>query len=171
MRLPGGAVRPTQQRVREALFALLGPLEGRRVLDLFAGSGALAIEALSRGAASAVLVERDARALTTIKANLRSLQLRPPLAVVRAADARRYLASRQGREDAPFDVVFCDPPYDSASQLAATIDRRLAPLLAEDAVIVTESHRHAPLELGFEPIRQRRYGDTLISLYRASGRA
>ena len=103
----GTRTRPTADRVREALFSMLGDVSGARVLDLYAGSGALGIEALSRGAASAVFVERDARAAATITRNLDALGAD---AEVRRQDALRFLASGAG----PFDLVFCDPPYDLA---------------------------------------------------------
>ncbi len=107
----GAPTRPTADRVREALFSMLGDVDGDRVLDLFAGSGALGIEALSRGAASAVFVERDARAAAAIKRNLESLG-------VEARVARQDVLGFLGREQGPFDLVFCDPPYDSASRLS-----------------------------------------------------
>ena len=161
---PGRDVRPTSDRVREALFSTLGPLEGARVLDLFAGSGALAIEALSRGAATAVLVERDARAAATIRANLAALELAEPRAtlVVRQADAALITASRRG--DA-YDLVFLDPPYRQAPDLGPDLATSLEPLLAPGARVVTESDRRAPLDLPLTVIHERRYGDTLIRIH------
>jgi 16S rRNA (guanine966-N2)-methyltransferase len=100
----GTSVRPTSDRVREALFSILGDIEGLRVLDLFAGSGALAIEALSRGAASATLVENDRAALDAIRANLAPLE--GANAEIVRADALAWLGGRRG----PFDLVFADPP-------------------------------------------------------------
>src|SRR3954452_21268018 len=101
---PGGGTRPTADRVREALFSVLGPLDGVRVLDLFAGSGALAIEALSRGAESAMLVERDPRAVAVIRANLGALGLAAPEAVVHAGPARTALRNASARGDT-YDLI------------------------------------------------------------------
>ena len=154
----GMRTRPTADRVREALFSMLGDVGGARVLDLYAGSGALGIEALSRGAASAVFVERDARAAAAIERNLGSLGVEAP--VVRQ-DALRFLA----RADGAFDLVFCDPPYDSASRLARPLAERLPALIAEDARIVTESDKRNPLELPFPLLVERDYGDTRIAIH------
>jgi len=164
LRMAAGVARPTQERVREALFSILGRVEGARVLDLFAGSGALAIEALSRGAARAVLVERDARAAAAIADNVRALGLGARARLFRS-DAVRYLGSSRAAHDAPFDIVFVDPPYDSAVRIAPLLAQRLPPLLSENAVIVTESHTKAPLLLPFALLRERRYGETRLALY------
>jgi 16S rRNA (guanine966-N2)-methyltransferase len=154
----GRRTRPTADRVREALFSMLGDVSGARVLDLYAGSGALGIEALSRGAGSAVFVERDARAAAAIERNLASLGLEQ--SVVRQ-DVVRFL----GRAEGPFDLVFCDPPYDSASRLAGPLAERLPALTAEGARIVTESDKRMPLELPFPLLRERSYGDTRIAIH------
>jgi 16S rRNA (guanine966-N2)-methyltransferase len=154
----GTRTRPTADRVREALFSMLGDVEGARVLDLYAGSGALGIEAISRGAASAVFVERDAGAVAAIERNLASLGLQERVA---RQDAVRFLT----RSDGPFDLVFCDPPYDSASHLAAPLAERLPALTAEDARIVTESDKRNPLELPFPLLTERTYGDTRIAIH------
>jgi 16S rRNA (guanine966-N2)-methyltransferase len=154
----GARTRPTADRVREALFSMLGDVSGARVLDLYAGSGALGIEALSRGARSAVFVERDARAVSAIERNLASLGLEQR--VVRQ-DAARFLARAQGT----FDLVFCDPPYDSASRLAGPLAERLPALTAADARIVTESDKRSPLELPLPLLTERTYGDTRIAIH------
>jgi 16S rRNA (guanine966-N2)-methyltransferase len=154
----GARTRPTADRVREALFSMLGDLSGVRVLDLYAGSGALGIEALSRGAASAVFVERDARAAATIKRNLDALGAE---AEVRRQDVLRFLASGEG----PFDLVFCDPPYDLAPSPAATLAERVPAVTSEDARIVTESDKRRPLELPLPILRERTYGDTRIVIH------
>jgi 16S rRNA (guanine966-N2)-methyltransferase len=154
----GARTRPTADRVREALFSMLGDVSGARVLDLYAGSGALGIEALSRGAGSAVFVERDARAVSAIERNLASLGLEQR--VVRQ-DAARFLARAQGT----FDLVFCDPPYDSASRLAGPLAERLPALTAADARIVTESDKRSPLELPLPLLTERTYGDTRIAIH------
>jgi 16S rRNA (guanine966-N2)-methyltransferase len=156
----GTRTRPTADRVREALFSMLGDVSGARVLDLYAGSGALGIEALSRGAASAVFVERDARAAATIKRNLDALGAE---AEVRRQDALRFLASGEG----PFDLVFCDPPYDLAPSPAAALAERVPAVTSGDARIVTESDKRRPLELPLPILRERTYGDTRIVIHAA----
>ena len=160
LKRPPGA-RPTADRVREAIFSILGAVEGMRVLDLFAGSGALGIEALSRGASEAVFVERDARAAAVVRSNLADLGLE---ASVQARDALGFLRDPGG--GAPFDLVFCDPPYDLATRLGPKLAERLPPLLCDDSLIVTESDKRAPLELPFPVERRRAYGDTLIVVHR-----
>ena len=156
---PGARTRPTADRVREALFSMLGDVSGARVLDLYAGSGALGIEALSRGAASAVFVERDSRAAAAVERNLASLGVEGR--VVRQ-DALRFLARGEG----PFDLVLCDPPYDSAARLAGSLTERLPVVTPEGARIVTESDKRNPLELPFPLLRERSYGDTRIAIHR-----
>jgi 16S rRNA (guanine966-N2)-methyltransferase len=159
---PGEATRPTSDRVREALFSVLGDrVDGARVLDLFAGSGALGIEALSRGAAHATFVDSAPAAIRSLTANLSALGAD---AEVRRADARRFLgaASANGRH---YDLVFLDPPYRLAGRLGGELAAALPAVLAPGAVVVTESDRRAPLELELEPIDERRYGDTLIRIH------
>jgi 16S rRNA (guanine966-N2)-methyltransferase len=154
--------------VREALFAMLGPVEGLRVLDLFAGSGALAIEALSRGAAAATLVERDGRAIEVIRANLASLELDEEQARVVHAPARAAIRDASSRGDT-YDLVLLDPPYRDAPALGRDLSQALPAVLAPDARVVTESDRRAPLELGLPVVVERRYGDTLIRIHAAHG--
>jgi 16S rRNA (guanine966-N2)-methyltransferase len=158
----GRGTRPTADRVREALFQVLGPLDGLRVLDLFAGSGALGIEALSRGAASAVFVERGAGALAALRRNLDALGV--DAAEVRRADAFAFLA-RYGGE--PFDLALIDPPYSSAPRLGSSLAERLPPVLAENARIVTESDKRAPLTLDLPLLDERTFGDTRVAIHRA----
>ncbi|HEX2413642.1 MAG TPA: 16S rRNA (guanine(966)-N(2))-methyltransferase RsmD [Thermoleophilaceae bacterium] len=154
----GSATRPTADRVREALFSMLGDLSEARVLDLYAGSGALGIEALSRGAESAVFVERDPRATSVIERNLADLGLEQRVV---CDDALRFLEHGQG----VFDVVFCDPPYDFGPRIAGSLAEQLPPLLADNARIVTESDKRKPLELPFPLLRDRSYGDTRIAIH------
>jgi 16S rRNA (guanine966-N2)-methyltransferase len=160
----GRDTRPTSDRVREALFAMLGPLDGERVLDLFAGSGALAIEALSRGAAVATIVERDARAIEVIRANLKALDLGADQARVVHAPARAALRDASARGDA-YDLVLLDPPYRDAPALGRELSQALPAVLAPDARVVAESDRRAPLQLELPVTRERRYGDTLIRIH------
>jgi 16S rRNA (guanine966-N2)-methyltransferase len=154
----GMRTRPTADRVREALFSMLGDVTGARVLDLYAGSGALGIEALSRGGESAVFVEREPRAAAVIERNLASLGLDQP---VLRQDALRFLARTEGM----FDLVFIDPPYDSAPRLAGTLAERLPAITVEGARIVTESDKRMPLELPFPLLTERTYGDTRIAIH------
>ena len=163
---PGRATRPTSDRVREALFSILeagGGVLDARVLDLYAGSGALGIEALSRGAASVMFVEREARAAAALRANLESLGVE---AVVRRGDVLAALReAREGGET--YDLVLCDPPYRLAPDLGRSLGEALVPLLAQDARVVTESDRRKPLDLDLLSLTdERRYGDTLIRIHR-----
>jgi 16S rRNA (guanine(966)-N(2))-methyltransferase RsmD len=159
---PGLDTRPTADRVREALFSILGPrVEHARVLDLFAGSGALGIEALSRGARSATFVDNAAPAIRTVGANLEAVGAD---AVVVRAEARRFLggASRSGRQ---YDLVFLDPPYRLAASLGRDLSAALPSVLAPGALVVAESDRRAPLEIDLPLEDERRYGDTLIRIH------
>ena len=156
---PAGArTRPTADRVREAVFSMLADVQGARVLDLYAGSGALGIEALSRGARLAVFVERDRRALAAIRRNLDAVGAE---ATVLARDALSVLGEQRG----PDDLVFCDPPYDAAARLAAPLSAALPAVLSDDARIVTESDKRTPLELSLPLLTERIYGDTRIAIH------
>jgi 16S rRNA (guanine966-N2)-methyltransferase len=162
LRAPEGLdTRPTADRVRESLFSILGPLDGEAVLDLFAGSGALGIEALSRGAASALFCDRSAAAVRAVRANLESLGLE---AEVVADDARRVLRDAHGRA-AAYDLIFLDPPYRQAEQWAADLSALVPPVLAPGGRVVSESDRRAPLPLELPLADERRYGDTLIRIH------
>ena len=158
----GRATRPTSDRVREALFSILGAVDGLRVLDLFAGSGALGIEALSRGAAEAVFVESDERAAATVRRNLEALGVE---ARVHRRDAFSWLERAAGGEEA-FDLVFADPPYSSASRTAGRLSELLPPLLTGTSLTVTESDKRDPLHLALPLIDERTYGDTRIAIHR-----
>jgi 16S rRNA (guanine966-N2)-methyltransferase len=164
---PGNDTRPTSDRVREALFSALGPIDGARVLDLFAGSGALALEAVSRGAAHAVLVEKDARAAAVIARNLEALEIDAGRAALRRRDALRAL--RDAREAGEsYDLVFLDPPYRLATGLGPELADSLAPVLAPGARVIGESDRRMPLDLpGLSTTFERRYGDTLLRIHKA----
>ena len=147
--------------MREALFSILGAVAGERVLDLYAGSGALAIEALSRGASGAVLVDSSPSAVAAIHRNLEAVGVD---AEVRRQDALTYL--ERARQDARlYDLVFLDPPYRHASALGKQLSAALGPVLASGARVVTESDRRAPLELDLDLLDERRYGDTLIRIH------
>jgi 16S rRNA (guanine966-N2)-methyltransferase len=166
LRAPTGtSTRPTSDRVREAVFSMLGDVEGARVLDLFAGSGALGIEALSRGAAGAVFVERDAHAARVLQGNLDALSLAGDTVELRRRDVRAALQSaRAGKET--YDLVFIDPPYRQAHEWATLLSTILPALLHPGARVVVESDRRNPLEVEGAPERHRRYGDTSITIHR-----
>jgi 16S rRNA (guanine966-N2)-methyltransferase len=159
---PGRDTRPTADRVREALFSILGPLDGERVLDLFAGSGALGLEALSRGASEAVFVDSDPRAVDAIRRNLEAVGVQAP------SHRRDALAFLRGSSDGPYDLVFLDPPYSSASELAGELSELLPAVLSKEARIVSESDKRNPLELTLPLVDERVYGDTRIAIHRAT---
>ena len=165
LKSPSSSVtRPTSDRVRESLFALLGPVDGLDVLDLFAGSGALAIEALSRGAASAVLVERDRGAAKVITANLEALNLLEPQARLIQGSAQKAL-EQAAKAAETYDLLFLDPPYRQPAMLGDDAAKLIGSILAPDARVVTEIDRRQPFELAIPMIDERRYGDTLIRIH------
>lgn len=162
----GDAVRPSADRVRESLFATLGPLDGARVLDLYAGSGALGIEALSRGAAEVDFVERAAAVIETLRHNLEELGLRDRSRVW-GSDARG--AIRQlGRRGECYQLILMDPPYASAEAeqaMAAVVEAGI--LSPGGALVLESSRRHVPGEVaGLEKLDERRYGDTVMLRFR-----
>ena len=158
----GRTTRPTSDRVREALFSILGEnVRGARVLDLFAGSGALAIEALSRGAGEATLVDSSGAAIAAIRRNLEALGAE---AEVVRAPALRFLEGARNRAR-QYDLVFLDPPYRQAPALGPELTAALGPLLTGDARVVAESDRRHPLGLELDLLDERRYGDTLIHIH------
>ena len=170
----GRDTRPTSDRAREGLFstvlALLGPLDGLRVADLYAGSGAVGLEALSRGAAHALLVESHPRAIKVIRRNAEALGL--PGAVPRAEKAERLVRTPP---DEPYDLVFADPPYTVADASVTTLleDLRHHGWAAPDALVVVERAARGPALRwpdGFEAERDRRYGEAMFWYGRAVGR-
>ncbi|MEL6914564.1 MAG: 16S rRNA (guanine(966)-N(2))-methyltransferase RsmD [Pseudomonadota bacterium] len=157
---PGAHLRPTSDRVREALFSMVGArmeLEGLRVLDLFAGTGALGLEALSRGAAHVTFVERGRVGQTLIQANIAKLGVATETALL-ALDAARLPPAR-----APADLVFLDPPYGKDLGAPALAAARAQGWIAPDALIVWEETAPQRAE-GFTALTSRRYGDTTITL-------
>jgi 16S rRNA (guanine966-N2)-methyltransferase len=171
LRAPGPGTRPLADRVKQTLFAILEPdLPGARVLDLFAGSGAAGIEALSRGAASAVFVEKDAGVAAVIDANLRATSLAGPAAKVVRADAVTWLG-RPSPPDPPFDLVIVDPPYAETDLLIRTLEvlgAADAPLTPDARVVAKHFWRDRPPDriglLASE--RDRRFGETALTFYR-----
>ncbi len=164
---PGNQTRPTQDYVRESLFnILMRDVPGAKVLDLFAGSGALALESVSRGADSAVLVDQAAGAAATIRRNIAQLGFDTQCALL-ACDWRQAL-NRLSQTERTFDLVFLDPPYaltDTGAIAEALLAHRL---LAPDALLVVEHRRDTPPKavLGFVQADQRTYGDTWITFLR-----
>jgi 16S rRNA (guanine966-N2)-methyltransferase len=162
LRAPNGTqTRPTSDRVREALFSILASVDGTHVLDLFAGSGALGIEALSRGAAEATFVDSSAAAVAAVRHNLVELGLD---AEVLRMPALRALACTPVA-DRQYDLIFLDPPYRMASSLGPQLSTALPPILAQGARVVVESDRRAPLDLDMTLLRERQYGDTVIRVH------
>lgn len=159
----GWKVRPTSERVREAIFSALGEIGGARVLDLYCGTGALAIEALSRGAASAVLVDHDVRPAL---GNVERLALRDRAELVRADVGRWLKAAGEEPVMGGFDLIFVDAPYRLADRVAEELDTHLPRLLVEGGRAVVESGARRPLRIAsLEPLRQRRYGAADVSFY------
>jgi 16S rRNA (guanine966-N2)-methyltransferase len=165
----GGAVRPTKDMVREAQFSALdarGAIVDAKVLDLYAGSGALGIEALSRGGARATFVERDRNALAAIRANLQTLRYQARSNVV-SLDAGRFVEGPPP-PDAPFDLVLTDPPYDTDDEdVTALLAALMAPgWLADDAIISVERPVRHPVVApdGCTNGWERTFGDTLLTL-------
>ena len=166
LKSPPADVRPTSDRVREALFSTLGPIEGLTVLDLFAGSGALAIEALSRGAASAVLVESDRRTAALVRENLDAMGIGDEARLVRG-DAPRE-AEKLATAGERFDLVFIDAPYAEAEALVGGIVPALGDLCAPGARVVVETDRNCDPLVNLPMVHERRYGDTVIRIHQAS---
>jgi 16S rRNA (guanine966-N2)-methyltransferase len=156
--------RPTSDRVRENVFNLVGPVDGARVLDLFAGSGALGIEALSRGAASAVFVERDPDAVRTIERNLDKLRLTG--ARVIHGDAVRAIA-QEAIAGAKYDLLLVDPPYGMLTEIQPRLARHLPSLLAADGVLVVETDTRTEPDLPLAVRTSRTYGHTRVTLFEA----
>lgn len=159
---PPKGVRPTSDRVREALFATLGDLSGVTVLDAFAGTGALSIEAVSRGAERAVAIDRSRQALDVLRRNLSALGIEDRFEVLQG-DALRMSGRLAGR--GPFDLVLIDPPY--RAELAEPLLRTLvaAGLLAEGATVVVEGAKRHPVAppAGLVVVAEREYGDTRLT--------
>ena len=203
----GRGTRPTSDKVREAIFAVLaalpqvrdggdtaqasGSLAGHAVLDLFAGSGALGIEALSRGAVSCTFVEKDRAALRAVRANLERLGVvaggrvadagaercadasqrcvpAAPHARVLAADVRRALQA-DARHGARYTLVFADPPYDRYAEVRSALVRFLGPVLTPRAVLVVETSAGGTAWLPWTVVREKRYGDTRVTFLVAEG--
>jgi 16S rRNA (guanine966-N2)-methyltransferase len=158
----GGDTRPTGDRVREAAFNLIGPVDGARVLDLYAGSGAMGLEALSRGALRATLVESEREAVRTIERNLDRLRLTG--AEVVAGDSVRRVVSdaAAGRR---YDLVLIDPPYRMLETALARLAPHLAAVVEPDGLVVVESDARETPELPLPLVTSRRYGSSRVTLF------
>ena len=166
----GAALRPTSDKVREALFSILGPqVSGGRFLDLYAGSGAVGIEALSRGASSVTFVESDPKAVQLLQKNLQTCKLLDR-AQVRISRTAAFL-ERRDWWDGPYDVLFADPPYAASEELDVLLHAWRPGLLSEDAAVIIEQDSRTPLPTMIDHaslVRRYQYGDTALYLYKLS---
>lgn len=154
---PGTDVRPTSDRAREALFSILGDVAGMDVCDLFCGTGALGIEALSRGAECVVFVDTD---VSPVEANVTALELDERATIVRR-DSAAYL----GSTDEMFGLVLCDPPYTLAARLASDLEKLVPSRLREGGRLVVESSSQSPIDLDLRLDADRTYGTASIRIW------
>jgi 16S rRNA (guanine966-N2)-methyltransferase len=154
----GRGTRPTSDRVRENIFNIVGPVDDATVLDLYAGSGAMGLEALSRGAGTVVFVERDLEAIRAIERNLDKLRLR---GTVLRQDAIAVLAGERRK----YDLVFVDPPYEMYIDLQPQLARYLPAVVAEDGVVVVETDARVEPDLPLEQRTSRKYGSARVTVY------
>ena len=163
----GQAIRPTSDRVKEALFSILGDRTmGARVLDLYAGTGSIGIEALSRGAAHVTFVETDRVALRLVQANLQQCGFEAATRIC-ACEVSHFFR-RETDPDPPYDIVFCDPPYQSTPHLIALMNEWDRGWLTDDAVVVLEHGRKAQIPSTIGPlsrVRRYDYGDTALTRF------
>ena len=158
---PGRDTRPTSDRVRENVFNLVGPVDGATVLDVYAGSGALGLEALSRGAERVVFVENDAGAIRAIERNLDTLNFR---GTILRRDAIATLAA-EASADRKYDLVLVDPPYDMYLDVQPQLARYLPTILAEDGLLIVETDARVEPELPLPRRTSRKYGSVRITVY------
>lgn len=166
---PGGATRPTASRVREAVFSMLGPLPGARVLDLCCGCGSLGLEALSRGAEHATFVDDAAAAIEAVAANVRTVGVEEQATLLQT-DLLRAV-QRLGEAGERFDVIFLDPPYSRAVRLVGGIAELVPGLLEPGGRVVLEGDRRDPAALLLPLDRERAYRDVLVRIYEADAGA
>lgn len=162
----GNATRPTASRVREAVFSMLGPLHGARVLDLCCGGGTLAFEAVSRGAESAVLVDADDASIACANRNAEAYGVEDQVRILQVDVI--VAAKRLADEDEQFDVIFLDAPYRLAPRVAERLDGTIAALLAPGGRVVLEGDRRDPPRLSLPLDRERTYRDVLVQIHEAS---
>lgn len=167
----GLATRPTSDRLRETLFNVLAPqIQGARFLDLYAGSGAVGLEALSRGAAQVTFVEREPKAVVALRSNIERLKI-PAGFRIQARTVTAYIKSKPLET---FDLVFLDPPYEEGAEYSATLwalGAGASNLLTEGAVVIAEHRRKQPLEVQYENLERTRVleqGDAALSFYRTA---
>jgi 16S rRNA (guanine(966)-N(2))-methyltransferase RsmD len=170
---PSIQTRPTSDRLRETLFNILAPrIEGARFLDLCAGTGAVGIEALSRGAAQVIFVDRSRRMSVLVAANVGSLEAADPKIEVVTAEALEFLRRHMNRDQAePFDIIFFDPPYaEDYEAVLGVIGEHAAGLLQVDGIVIVEHHKKK--ELAEQPplkrYRELKQGDSVLSFFRVA---
>jgi 16S rRNA (guanine966-N2)-methyltransferase len=160
---PKGVVtRPTSDRVREAVFSMLGSVEEAQVLDLFAGSGALGLEALSRGATGCVFVESDRQAARVIQSNLEKLRLTGAVVVTRDAIAALRAERARARR---YDLVLADPPYEDWERHETSLAELVPAVVADDGLVVVETADRIEPELPLDLVTARRYGSARITVF------
>lgn len=159
---PGTAVRPTSEMVREAIFDSLGPVAGLRVLDLFAGTGAMGLEALSRGAGHCLFVESERKVAEILRQNIRDLGYDSVSRVLVADYQVALLDIRRLGEQ--FDLLFIDPPYRMLTQAEVTLEPFVVQVMQDGGVVVFESGKGSHPTLGAVPVFDRVYGDTRVTM-------
>lgn len=166
LRVPAGRrVRPTSEMVRGAIFNVLGPVSGLRILDLFAGSGALGLEALSRGASHCVFVESDPAVAERLRDNVAKLQLTDSSQVL-VSDYRSAVAGLVRRGER-FDLLFVDPPYRMLGEVEAVLSLCISSLLSADGLVVIEGSKSLSATFGLEVVFDRVYSDTRVTIVSA----
>jgi 16S rRNA (guanine(966)-N(2))-methyltransferase RsmD len=160
------SVRPTSDKVREAVFDVLGDVLGLRALDLFAGSGAMGLEALSRGAGSCVFVESDPKVAATLRGNISSLGYQG-VASVLGRDYRAAVAAL-ARGDDLFDLLFVDPPYRMLAEVEETLTPMVCEVVSPDGILVVEGPKSCATTFGLVAVFERVYGDTKITMLKGA---
>jgi len=167
--MPKGVdIRPTQDKVREAVFNILADVSGKNVLDLFAGSGAFGIEAISRGAKRATFVENNFRCAEAIRSNLESLGVLDTIYDIIRTNALSVLP-RMAKDEEKFDLVFIDPPYHKGMAKKCLINIDSYDILSQTGVVVVEHFKKDALAQGLKTLileKERVYGDTVVTIYR-----
>lgn len=163
----GSEVRPTSEKVREAIFSVLGPVERLAVLDLFAGTGAMGLEALSRGAGSCVFVEEASAVAEVLRSNIGKFGYKP-LSEVMVCDFQEALRRLQDRKSL-FDLLFVDPPYRMLPEVEIALGPLLPGLLADEGVVVAEGERSTRVTFEGLPVFDRVYGATRVTMIRNKG--
>lgn len=164
----GVEIRPTQDRVRESIFNIIGDVSGKNALELFAGTGAFGIEALSRGARRATFVDNNFRCAETIRQNLESLGLEPARYDIMRTNALSVLA-RLAKEEEKYDLAFVDPPYHQGMARKTLINIDTYDIVSQSGLVIIEHFKKDALEAPLATLvmkDERRYGDTVISIFR-----